>query len=78
MDNQKYEALRRTLDNMLTVARVGIAEGEKLAETHNNAEFYIKLKAKYEGREAVLMDIIQMLEDEDFFWQMVDNYNLKY
>lgn len=76
MNNDKFNLLRATLDRMLDVSRVGIEEGKKHLERNPDNDFFKKLTAKYEGREAALVDVIQMLEDEDFFFQMVGNYKV--
>lgn len=77
MDKRKYKLFVKLLEVMHESAEEGVKAMRSAVEENYANLFAHNAQVRYEGREGALFDVLELLRDEEFFYQMIGNYSIK-
>lgn len=77
MNKRKYKLFVKLLEVMHENAETGIEAMREAVEKNHENLFAHNTQIRYEGREGALFDVLELLRDEEFFYQMIGNYSIR-
>lgn len=77
MNKRKYQLFVKLLEAMHENAETGIEAMREAVEQNHENLFAHNAQIRYEGREGALFDVLELLRDEEFFYQMIGNYSIR-
>lgn len=77
MDKRKYKLFMKLLEIMREGAETGAqAMSEAVEQNHENL-FAREALMRFKGREGAFSEVLELLRDEEYFYQMIGNYSIK-
>lgn len=77
MNKRKYNLLVKLLEIMREGAETGIqAMSESVEQNHENL-FAREAMMRFKGREGAFSEVLELLKDEEYFYQMIGNYSIR-
>ena len=77
MNKRKYQLFIKLLETMHENAETGVKAMREAVEQNHENLFAHNTQIRYEGREGALFDVLELLRDEEFFYQMIGNYSIR-
>lgn len=77
MNKRKYQLFIKLLEAMHENAETGVKAMREAVEQNHENLFAHNTQIRYEGREGALFDVLELLRDEEFFYQMIGNYSIR-
>lgn len=77
MNKRKYQLFIKLLEVMHEGAETGVKAMREAVEQNHENLFAHNTQIRYEGREGALFDVLELLRDEEFFYQMIGNYSIR-
>lgn len=77
MEERKYKLFVKLLEVMHENAETGVKAMREAVEQNHENLFAHNTQIRYEGREGALFDVLELLRDEEFFYQMIGNYSIR-
>ena len=77
MDKRQYNLLVKLLEIMREGAETGVeAMSEAVEQNHENL-FAREAMMRFKGREGAFSEVLELLNIEEYFYQMIGNYSIR-
>lgn len=77
MDKEKYTLFVKLLTALHENAETGAKAMREAVEQNPDNLFAHNTQVRYEGKADALFDVLELLRDEDYFYQMIGNFSIK-
>ena len=77
MDKRKYNLLVKLLEIMREGAETGVDAMSEAVEQNSENLFAREALMRFKGREGAFSEVLELLKDENYFYQMIGNYSIR-
>ncbi len=77
MDKRKYKLFVKLLEVMRENAETGVKAMREAVEQNHENLFAREALMRFKGREGAFSEVLELLKDEKYFYQMIGNYSIR-
>lgn len=77
IDKRKYNLFVKLLEIMREGAETGVEAMSEAVEQNSENVFAREAMMRFKGREGAFSEVLELLEDEEYFYAMIGNYSIR-
>lgn len=77
MNKRKYNLFIKLLELMHEGAETGVEAMSEAVEQNSENLFAREAMMRFKGREGAFSEVLELLKDEEYFYQMIGNYSIR-
>lgn len=77
MEERKYNLLVKLLEIMREGAETGVEAMSEALEQNSENLFAREAMMRFKGREGAFSEVLELLKDEKYFYQMIGNFSIR-